>query len=98
MKSVGPTPNPQPGGPAFAVGVFLLLVTGSGYLKAEYSPFAAAAELPAVTSITGEYNNEDLKHMTSLAEPICWTERPFPAVTRRALVTLACLIKTYQFI
>ena len=37
---------------------------------AEHSPFATVAQLLATASITRGYGNEDVRHMTSLAEPI----------------------------
>ena len=47
-------------------------------------PFATVAQLLATASITRGYENEDMRHMTSLAEPILDGK----AFTGRALVTL----------
>ena len=58
---IGLTPNPQPGGSGH---IFRL------FEGAEHSPFATVAQLLATASITRGYGNEDVRHMTSLAEPI----------------------------
>ena len=37
---------------------------------AEHSPFATVAQLLATASITRRFGDEDVRHITSLAEPI----------------------------
>ena len=60
---------------------------------AEFSPFATVAQLLAAASISRGYGDEDVRHMTSLEEPIL-DEKAFPGFTRRALVTLASITGT----
>ena len=68
---IGLTPNPQPGGPGFFCRGFPSLSHRFRLFEgAEYSPFATVAQLLATASITRGYGDEDVRHMTSLAEPI----------------------------
>ena len=68
---IGLTPNPQPGGPGFFCRGFPSLSHRFRLFEgAEHSPFATVAQLLATASITRGYENEDVRHMTSLAEPI----------------------------
>ena len=68
---IGLTPNPQPGGPEFFSRGFPSLSHRFRLFEgAEYSPFATDAQLLATASITRGYGDEDVRHMTSLAEPI----------------------------
>ena len=60
------TPNLE--GQGFSVGVFLPLVRL--FEGAERLPLATVAQLLATASITRSYGDDDLRHMTSLAEPI----------------------------
>ena len=68
---IGLTLNLQPGEPGFFCRGFpslshrFLLFEG-----AEHSPFATVAQLLATASITRGYGDEDVRHMTSLVEPI----------------------------
>ena len=55
--------------------------------------FATAAQLLAATSITSDYDNEDVRQMTSLTEPML-ERRASPAFTR-ALVTQASLTEAF---
>ena len=64
-------PNPQPGGPGFFCRGFPSLSYRFRLFEAaEHLPFATVAQLLATASITGGYGNEDVRHMTSLAENI----------------------------
>ena len=68
---IGLTPNTQPGGPGFFCRGFPSLSHRFRLFEgAEYSPFATVAQLLATASITRGYGGEDVRHMTSLAEPI----------------------------
>ena len=68
---LGLTPNPQPGGPGLFCQRFSSLSHRIRLIEgAEHSPFATVAQLLATASITKGSGNEDVRHMTSLAEPI----------------------------
>ena len=68
---IGLAPNPQPGGPGFFCRGFPSLSHRVRLFEgAEHSPFATVVQLLATASITRGYENEDVRHMTSLAEPI----------------------------
>ena len=68
---IGLTPNPQPGGPGFFCWGFSSLSHRFRLFEgAEHSPFATVAQLLAAASISRGYGGEDVRHMTSLAEPI----------------------------
>ena len=68
---IGLTPNPQPGGPRFFCRGFPSLSHRFRLFEgAEHSPFATVAQLLATANITRGYENEDVRRMTSLAEPI----------------------------
>ena len=68
---IGVRPNPQPGGPGFFCRGFPSLSHRFwSFEGAEHSPFGTVAQRLATASITGGYGNEDVRHMTSLAENI----------------------------
>ena len=67
----GVTPNLQPGRPGFFCRGFPSLSHRFPLFEgAEHSPFATVAQQLATASITGGCGNEDVRHMTSLAENI----------------------------
>jgi len=68
---IGLTSSPQPGGPGFFCRGFPSLSHIFRLFEgAEHSLFATVAQLLATASITRGYGDEDVRHMTSLAEPI----------------------------
>ena len=70
-EAIRPTPNPNVEDQDFSVGCVLPLVSGSGYLKAPNTrlpPLSLGCQL--LLALPGATDDEDVRHITSLAEPV----------------------------